>query len=796
MVPAAADAVCVRSRGLRRIRRLSRLLGRAGLAIAVCAAAFALACADEAEPVPEQAQTQRVPPPQTQREPAQQSAAQQAAQPAQASAPARSPGDPIALLLAEAAALERNGYWAQALGVRDAAIARAAVGTLDETAVNALRLDQVRLLLRLDQPADAVSMLAALTEPLTDDDTRRRALLTAQTALRLNQPDAAVASLIEYVNSDSPAWAVVALEAAKALQSAGRGEEAIDWAERALGGTLPFADQLRAIHIAATELDIAGESERALAHYEELLQRSPWRDDQAAALSRTGALQRQAGDFAAAQEAWRRLVEDYSEYSESVEALALLQETGAAVDRLTVGLIRYREGLWVEARAALLDVLASGSSDLAARVAGEFYIAAIHEGNGVLGSAAPGYRVVIGRDPTDPLAAEASMRLAEFAVAEGDLGEAEDQWRRVMLEHPQHARAPEAARRWAAAAAARGEWAEAAQRFRDAANDGADDWGRNVRQEFLLWAALMNREAGDRDAFQDLAEKVIAVDPLSYYGLRAAWLLEQAPPGVLELALADWLERLTGEREPAAVNLERDNHWRAAQDLRRGGFDAAADRVLSAWVEALSDDPWALVEAARVLAEAGEYTGSARAAARVLLIFDVEWAEAPPELLRLAYPQPWPEVMALHAAGEGVNPLLLWSLIRRESFYDPNAEGLAGEVGLTQVIPLTGSDIAAGLGITYAHADLARPQLAIHFGAWYLARQLAGFSNEPVMALAAYNAGPGNAARWETEAVLAGIDGFLAALDFPSTRIYVQYVIESLAVYEALERAAALSAEQ
>ena len=131
---------------------------------------------------------------------------------------------------------------------------------------------------------------------------------------------------------------------------------------------------------------------------------------------------------------------------------------------------------------------------------------------------------------------------------------------------------------------------------------------------------------------------------------------------------------------------------------------------------------------------------------------------------------------------------MLWSLIRRESLYDTDAQGLAGEVGLTQVIPLTGSDIAAGLGIEYQHSDLARPELAIRFGAWYLARQLEGFSNEPVMALAAYNAGPGNAARWESEAVLGGPDGFLSALDFSSTRRYVQYVIEALAVYEALER--------
>ncbi|MYD73295.1 MAG: lytic transglycosylase domain-containing protein [Chloroflexi bacterium] len=247
--------------------------------------------------------------------------------------------------------------------------------------------------------------------------------------------------------------------------------------------------------------------------------------------------------------------------------------------------------------------------------------------------------------------------------------------------------------------------------------------------------------------------------------------------------------RLTGKSNPVETDLEALQEWQAARDLRLGGFDDAADRMLSSLIDTLSTNPWALVEAAELLAAQDEHRASVSAATQVMTLFGLNWTEAHPELLRLAYPRPWAEVMALHTQSEGVDPLLLWSLIRRESLYDADAEGLAGEVGLTQVIPLTGSDIAAGLGIEYAHSDLARPELAIRFGAWYLARQLEGFSNEPIMALAAYNAGPGNAARWEAEAAIAGPDGFLAALDFQSTRMYVQYVIESLAVYKALERA-------
>ena len=729
---------------------------------------------EAASPQPPTASREQSPPP-----PERQEAGSQ-----QEASPQRAPGDPVQLMIAEAAALERNGYWEQALSVRDSAIRSGE--TLEHDASASLLLDQARLLLRLDRPGEAQTVLAEIDDDgLPPGSERRALLLAAQAALMLDQTDAALEAMSQYVNSDSPAWAVVSLEAARALQRAGRGKDAIAWAERALGGGLPFQDQLRAIHLAAIELDIAGEAERALAHYEDLRRLSPWRDDQAAALSRIGSLQAQLGNSAEAASAWRTLIDEYHDYAESSDALSSLLEVGASVSQVTIGRIRFREERYVDARNAMLNVL--GASDLQSeRVVGEFTIAAIHEANGALDSAALGYVAVIGRDAADPLAAESMMRLADFAVVDGDLAAAEEYWRRVAFEHPGHRRAPEAARRWAMLAAGREQWAEAAQRFRDAANAGADHWSESNRAELRFWSASMYEMAGDDEAAVDLAAKVVESHPGSYFALRAAELLDQQAPRPLDISMGDWLTRLTGEKEFPVFDFESEPTWQAANDLRLGGFDDPADRMLSAWLDELASDPWALVEASRFLAAGDEVSASARAAARVLDLFALQWTEAPVELLRLAYPQPWFDVLTLHAGAEDLDPLLLWSLIRQESFYDADAAGFAGEIGLTQVIPLTGSDIASGLGVSYQHEDLARPELAIRFGAWYLARQLEGFSNEPLVALAAYNAGPGNAARWETEALLPGPDAFLIAMDFNSTRTYVQRVLQAWSIYRAL----------
>ena len=701
----------------------------------------------------------------------------------------RTPGDPAHLLVSEAAALEDNGYWERALAVRQTAIA--AVGNLDATELAALRLDNAQLLLKLRRPAEARSALMTLTETggLTPGQERRRLLLEASAAMALSETDAGLAAMSDYVNSDSPAWASISLEIARTLQSAGRGGEAIEWAERALGGDLPFQDQLRAIHLAATELDIAGDEERALGHYDELLERSPWRDDQALALSRSAVLQSARGESDAAYAAWLRLVENYPSFAESWEALESLLEAGVEVGQLEIGLIRIEQQRWPEARQTMLTLL-SGSNVLDEQVAGEFYIAAIHEANSDPASAALGYVAVIGRDRTHPLAAESAMRLAEFAVADGDLSSPQDYWRQVLLEHPQHARAVEAGRRWATAPARASDWTTASQRFQEAAEIAREHWSDAELQEFLFWSALLAQQAGDTATAAELFDEVLAIQPVRYYAQRVRALRSLDPPSLLDISSSEWLSRLTGSPPPSAADLDSAAGWVAALDLRRGGFGNAADRVLAHWISQLGD-PWALAQAAEFLAEQGEWTASTQAASALLDWFGLYWTEAPVGLLRLAYPQPWPDVMALHSSDEAaaVDPRLLWSLIRRESLYDPDAQGLAGEIGLTQVIPLTGSDIAAGLGIEYEHVELAQPQLAIRFGAWYLARQLDGFSNEPIMALAAYNAGPGNAARWEDSALPVGVDGFLAALDFPSTRAYVQYVIETWAVYRALAAA-------
>lgn len=87
------------------------------------------------------------------------------------------------------------------------------------------------------------------------------------------------------------------------------------------------------------------------------------------------------------------------------------------------------------------------------------------------------------------------------------------------------------------------------------------------------------------------------------------------------------------------------------------------------------------------------------------------------------------------AREEGIDPLIVEIVIKHESAFDPQACSGVGASGLMQLMPETARD----LGVT----DLTDPEQNIAAGTKYLAQQYRHYANLK-LALAAYNAGPGN----------------------------------------------------
>jgi soluble lytic murein transglycosylase len=118
------------------------------------------------------------------------------------------------------------------------------------------------------------------------------------------------------------------------------------------------------------------------------------------------------------------------------------------------------------------------------------------------------------------------------------------------------------------------------------------------------------------------------------------------------------------------------------------------------------------------------------------------------------------------------DPALLAGIIYTESRFNDQTSS-AGARGLMQITPDTADTIEKlSGGETFVYEDLADPELNIRYGSFFFRYLLSRFDGNEAAALAAYNAGPGNAEAWGG----SGLE--IDDIEFAETRAYVENVLE------------------
>ncbi|MBA3651082.1 MAG: lytic transglycosylase domain-containing protein [Chthoniobacterales bacterium] len=137
-----------------------------------------------------------------------------------------------------------------------------------------------------------------------------------------------------------------------------------------------------------------------------------------------------------------------------------------------------------------------------------------------------------------------------------------------------------------------------------------------------------------------------------------------------------------------------------------------------------------------------------------------------------------------------LDPMLVKAVVWRESRFDPQKLGAAGERGLMQVSEIAARDWAAENRVeNFRVEELFDPKTNLQAGSWYLRRAMLHWQeagDSVPFALAEYNAGASRAQRW------AGGDGKLPILartfqkniDFPGTKNYVESIIDRYRFYK------------
>jgi len=141
------------------------------------------------------------------------------------------------------------------------------------------------------------------------------------------------------------------------------------------------------------------------------------------------------------------------------------------------------------------------------------------------------------------------------------------------------------------------------------------------------------------------------------------------------------------------------------------------------------------------------------------------------------YPFPFQDIIETWSSQRQVNPLLVTALMRQESRFMPGIESVAGAMGLMQVMPSTGDWIAGQVGLT--GYDLREPDTNVSLGTWYLNYTHEEWQGNSMLAVASYNAGPGNVADWLDRYSLEDADLFVEDIPFGETQGYVKSVFEN-----------------
>ena len=158
-----------------------------------------------------------------------------------------------------------------------------------------------------------------------------------------------------------------------------------------------------------------------------------------------------------------------------------------------------------------------------------------------------------------------------------------------------------------------------------------------------------------------------------------------------------------------------------------------------------------------------------------------------PRLLRIVYPFPNREMVEREAEEWGVDPFLIAGLIRQESAWDRDIVSSAGAVGLMQVMPATGAQLARAVGPEeFSTESLESAEVNLHLGARFLQDMLERFGPELPLVLSAYNAGPTRANRWKNFPEHADPLRFTERIPFTETRGYVKNVTRNRELYRAL----------
>ncbi len=590
----------------------------------------------------------------------------------------------------------------------------------------------------------------------------------------------------------------------------------------------------------------AGNYAGAVESYDEILgvaQNGGYRAD---IQQRAGATLAAAGDEAGAIERWRAATAEAPDSQFAYDALVELVSRDAEFDLYQRGYIDLAAEAWlpaINAYQAFLDT-AAADDERRGRALQELGVAYIGAGN--YPAAITALDQVIAESPACDCFGDAWLAKAQALALQGDRVGARRIYRTFAREYPAHPQAADALWRSGLSAFGDDNQVEAAldllsladgfpesDRAPDALNliglgailTGLPNQAAGVYTRLQAdypdyrphsvgyWLGRAHAAEGDGSAAEVAWQAAAEAAPDVYYGLLAAEALAGftqgtnvlfsaipevlGPPSTLdgddrsqafaEAWLATWIEAGEGTLADLPAEAAADPDLAAVRFLLAADARGEALPIAQRLYDRYEDDPRTLYPLSLEFERLGLYRLSLIGTSRLLGFSPARLVEDTPIFLQeKVYPRPFSELIEPEAAANGLDPLLLYSLIRQESLFEEGARSYAAAQGLAQIIPDTGQWVADQLGYPdYRNELVYRPYINVKFGAYYLDRVRDYLGGDLVGALVGYNAGPGNAQRWREQ---FGDDDpiYVERLTYSEPRAYIQNILPNYYHYTRL----------
>jgi soluble lytic murein transglycosylase len=552
---------------------------------------------------------------------------------------------------------------------------------------------------------------------------------------------------------------------------------------------------------------VVGDTARALERYEELVSGDLSAAQRGEALEAIGALAEGKGDVAEAHAAYQASLEASSRGASGSRAAWGVLRTGTvdaeqalrsarvldrvrenhqalqAYERYLAALLAtgQPEPAVLLARARLLSAVGrheaavvefrklveTDDPDFELRVLGEWQRARNRQGRRDAVRTIQGW--IIERYPESREAVDLVVSRANAALSRGSYAEAAAGFERAIATGTSHSSAGLARMRLGQIHLQQNDEQAAAEVFRSYLEEfpNGQRWA-----EASYWAARSLGALGRDEDAQEYLGEIRNRDVMSYYGVLAFDLLQEP-----------FRPDVPAGPAPAPRPWLRDD-LKTLDLLVAAGLDAGVEAHIAGLIARAEGSVPESLDLADALIERGFSIAGIRLGQGLL----ADGAPQSKRLLRVLYPFPYRELVTREASERNIDPLFLAALIRQESAFTPAIYSPAGAIGLMQVMPATGRDLARSQGLRgFTSESLETAEINLHLGTrFWLDMELRYSDGKLPLVLSAYNAGPTRARRWRQLPEFEDLLRFTERIPFDETRGYVKNITRNVGLYQFL----------